>query len=516
MQRFAAVIACVSMACLSPTLRAQSPAPPVTQHAFSYCTVIDTPGHKVWASPVFEYEYLPDGTNQFSRTQDMATEFHALVGSLGGAGDKSCMLANGGQPELEAQRNESRALLTKRFMGLVRAHKWMDVTWTPKPWNPATAAAKPAAVNKYFYCIASDMAPDQRKTVAALVFEMSVDSSDPVAAYTQAEAYGQEFTRDVAATHGLAHTHPNCFFKDTRAEAEKALHDYRKMFSGFNLRFTDVTWRPTQESAATPPAAAAPAAPTAAEPGAAPVQGTLGIKVGEVSPTLALALGMDRARGALVVEVLKDRPAEAAGLKPMDVVLGINQQAVNQFTDLPVMISRLPAGTSVTLQLWRERAEHEVRVEWSGQPAAATAQTGTAIAPSMDTPATATAAPAAVVSKYCHVFLQFVSKPGGVHSRVWEDRDSDGSEAAMTATLAAFTAHMHQQQPKVWHEFSGHSPKCDMNLGYCYNTVVRHFGGKSQIAGQFCKSTREEAEADWARLTQNSPEMEIVAWPEAS
>ncbi len=346
MQRFAAAVACMFIGCLSPTLRAQAPAPPVTQHAFTYCSVTDTAGHKVWASPVFEYEYAPANAGQFSRTEDMATEFHTFIGSMGGAGDKACQVASGGRAELEALRNESRTILTKRFMGMIRAHKWMDVAWTPKPWNPATAAAKPATVTKYFYCYASDMAPDQRKTVAALVFEMSVDGSSPMAAYTQAEAYGKEFTRDVAAAHGLAQAYPTCYFKDTRAEAEKALHDYRKLFSGFNLRFTDVTWRPTQEpaaapSAAAPPAVTPPAAP-AAEPSLAPVQGKLGIKVGEVSPALALALGMDRARGALVVETLKGSPAEAAGIKPMDVVLGINQQAVNQFTDLPPMAQSSP------------------------------------------------------------------------------------------------------------------------------------------------------------------------------
>jgi len=514
MQRFAAAVACVFMVCLSPTLRAQSPTPPVTQHAFSYCSVTDTANHKVWASPVFEYEYDPANVGQSSRTQDMATEFHALVGSMGGAGDKDCVLAKGGQSEIEAHRNEIRAIMTRRFMGIVSTHKWMDVPWTPKPWNPATAAAKPAVITKYFYCYASDMAPDQRKTVAALVFEMSVDGSNPIAAYTQAEAYGKQFTRDVAAAHGLAQAYPTCYFKDTRAEAEKALHDYRKLFSGFNLRFTDVTWRPTQESAA-PPAVMPPAAP-AAEPSLAPLQGKLGIKVGEVSPTLALALGMDRARGALVVETLKGSPAEAAGIKPMDVVLGINQQAVNQFADLPPMANRLPAGTPVTLQLWRERAEHELRIELPGQAAAVILQTGTTIAPSTDITAASTAAPAAGVSKYCHVFMQFVSKPGGVHSKVWENRDSDGSEAAMISTLAAFTAHMHRQQPKVWQDFASRAPRCDLNLGYCYSMLVRHFGGGSQIAGQFCKSTREEAEADWARLTQNSPEMEIAAWPEES
>lgn len=85
----------------------------------------------------------------------------------------------------------------------------------------------------------------------------------------------------------------------------------------------------------------------------------------------------------------------------------------------------------------------------------------------------------------------------------------------MLATLAAFTAYMHQQQPNVWHEFTKPPPQCDMNIGYCYNMVVRHFGGTSQIAAQFCKSTREEAEADWARIAQNSPGMEIVDWPVA-
>ncbi len=511
MQRFAVVVACVFMVYLSPILRAQSAAPPMTRHAFSYCSVTDTASHKVWASPVFEYEYLPDGSSQFIRTQDLATEFHAFIGSMGGAGDKTCLVANGGQAEIEAFRNESRATLTQRFMGIVRAHKWMDVAWAPKPWSPATEATKPATVNKYFYCYATDTDPDKRATVAALVFERSVDGSDPIAVYTQAEAYGKEFARDVAAPHGLAQGQPSCYFKDTRAEAEKALHDYRKLFSGFNLRFTDVTWLPTQEPAATPPAITTPAA----ESGTPPAIGTPGIEVGEVSPALAQALGMDRARGALVVTVEKGHPADAAGIKPMDVVLGVNRQAVNQFTDLPVLVGRLPAGTPYALQLWRERAEHEVRVV-PGQPAAVTAQTGAAIAPSMDARATGTTAPATRVGKYCYVFLQFVSKPGGVHSKVWENRDSDGSEAAMMTTLAAFTAHMHQQQPEVWHEFAGHRQQCDMNLGYCYASVVRRFGGTSQIAGQFCKSTLKEAEADWDQMNQNSPGMQIIAWPVAS
>lgn len=108
--------------------------------------------------------------------------------------------------------------------------------------------------------------------------------------------------------------------------------------------------------------------------------------------------------------------------------------------------------------------------------------------------------------------MQFVGRPGGVRSKVWENSGSDGSQAAMTATLTAFAAHMRQLQPKTWHEFTASRAQCDMNLGYCYTSAVRHFG-RSQIAGQFCKTTREEAETTWARLTEQVQSMEIIPWP---
>ena len=200
---------------------------------------------------------------------------------------------------------------------------------------------------------------------------------------------------------------------------------------------------------------------------------------------------MDSARGALVIEVQPGSPAMAAGLKPMDVVLGINEQAVDKSTDLPVISSRLPAGKPASLRVWRERAEIEVRVDIAGQPVAA-----------------------AESRKYCHAFIQFVGKPGGVRSKVWENSGSDGSQDAMTATLATFVVHMRQQQPKTWHDFTASPIQCDMNSGFCYASTLRHFG-TSQLAGQFCKTTREEAETEWTGLVARDPMMEVIAWPAA-
>jgi hypothetical protein len=496
MQRIAAAV-CLLAGVLSLSTRAQTPPPPTTQNGFSFCTIHDTAGHTVWASPVFEVEH-PSGDGG-SRTSEMATDFHTFVGGMGGAGDKECASVTGDRAAVEASRNEQRSILTQRFMGVVRTNKWVDVVWAPKPWTPALMA-KPAVVSKHFYCYGTDT--DQPRTlassVASPVFEMSMDGKDPSAPYTLAEEYNKEFTRYVVDVHGLTQANPSCYFKDTRAEADKALRDYRKMFSGFNMKFADVAWRPTAGAVA-PAVAPAPIAPpsaagstTTATPVAA-ARVPIGVRVAEVTPVLALGLGMDRPRGALVIEVLGGGPAMAAGVKPMDVVLSIDGHAVNLFSDLPVISSRLQAGKRASLRVWRDRAEQEVMVDIAG-PAAPIAQAGN--------------------RKHCHAFMQFVGKPGGVRSKVWENSGSDGSQAAMAATLTAFAAHMRRLQPETWHEFSASPVQCDMNSGFCYASALRHFG-TSQLAGQFCKATREEADAEWALLAERDRTIEIVPWPAA-
>ena len=520
MQRIAVAVAVLLLAVfVSPLGRAQSATPPATQKGFSYCTVHDVSGHKLWASPVFEVEYASD--DPLSRILEMATDFHTFVGSMGGAGDKQCSYAVADRAAVEASRDEQRSILTQRFMGMVRLNKWMDVAWTPKPWTPALMV-KPAVLSKYFYCYGTDT--DVRASVASPVFEMSVDGADPMAPYAQADAYGRQFARDVAVARGLNNASPSCYFKDTYAEADKALRDYRKMFSRIDLKFTDVAWRPTGESIAPPVASASVTPPSITEstppstPQSTPVaepRASLGVKIAEVTPALALGLGMDKARGALVIEVLQGSPAMAAGLRPMDVVLSINEQAVNLYSDLPVISSRLPAGKQASLRILRARAERLVLVDIAGSLAAAAQEGG--VAALTDTSSSATLVPPVPTvgsRKFCHVFIQYVGKPGGVRTKVWENIGSDGSQTAMTTTLTAFAAHMRQLQPKTWHDFSAAPLQCFKDSGFCTATSLRHFG-TSQLAGQFCEATREEAEAGWARLSKGDSGVEIIAWPAA-
>jgi S1-C subfamily serine protease len=85
-------------------------------------------------------------------------------------------------------------------------------------------------------------------------------------------------------------------------------------------------------------------------------RGYLGMQLaGAFEPADALKLGLDRARGALVDTVYPETPAAAAGLRANDVVLRLDEVSVRDENHPINLISSLPAGHKVRLQVWRER-----------------------------------------------------------------------------------------------------------------------------------------------------------------
>jgi serine protease Do len=85
-------------------------------------------------------------------------------------------------------------------------------------------------------------------------------------------------------------------------------------------------------------------------------RGYLGLQVAQTfeAPD-AVRLGLDRAQGALVETVYPDTPAATAGLKSGDVVLQIDDVPIRNENHFINLISGLPAGQKVRLQVWRER-----------------------------------------------------------------------------------------------------------------------------------------------------------------
>jgi S1-C subfamily serine protease len=98
-------------------------------------------------------------------------------------------------------------------------------------------------------------------------------------------------------------------------------------------------------------------------------RGYLGMQLAQsFEPADALKLGLDRVQGAWVEAVYPGTPAAAAGLLVNDVVLAVDDTAIRNENHLINLVSTLPAGQKVRLQVWRERKVHALQAvvgDWS-------------------------------------------------------------------------------------------------------------------------------------------------------
>ncbi len=91
-------------------------------------------------------------------------------------------------------------------------------------------------------------------------------------------------------------------------------------------------------------------------------RGWLGIEFQPVTEELAASLGLESPGGALVASVLADGPAEKAGLRVGDVILGLDGEALQEPKDLPRLVAGARAGSRVALRVLRDGRERTVRV----------------------------------------------------------------------------------------------------------------------------------------------------------
>ncbi|HLU07307.1 MAG TPA: DegQ family serine endoprotease [Woeseiaceae bacterium] len=92
------------------------------------------------------------------------------------------------------------------------------------------------------------------------------------------------------------------------------------------------------------------------------VRGRIGVIVQDVNAQLAQSFGLDRPRGALVSGVEEGAPAAEAGLRPGDVILSLNDEPIERFTELGAAIAGMQPGTVATVGVWRDREEREIDV----------------------------------------------------------------------------------------------------------------------------------------------------------
>jgi serine protease Do len=83
----------------------------------------------------------------------------------------------------------------------------------------------------------------------------------------------------------------------------------------------------------------------------------------EVDQKLALWLGIDTPRGALVSSVEDGGPAAKAGLEAGDVILEFDGRPIASASELPVAVARTAPGKKVELKVWRKNAEQSIDVK---------------------------------------------------------------------------------------------------------------------------------------------------------
>jgi len=103
-------------------------------------------------------------------------------------------------------------------------------------------------------------------------------------------------------------------------------------------------------------------------------RGYLGVNIQAITPELAKSLSLKDKKGALVADVTKGSPAEAAGIRRGDVIAKFDGRDVSEMHNLPPLVAATPIDKEVPITIIREGTQQTLRVKvgrMPGEPAEA-------------------------------------------------------------------------------------------------------------------------------------------------
>jgi len=98
------------------------------------------------------------------------------------------------------------------------------------------------------------------------------------------------------------------------------------------------------------------------------VRGWLGVSMQDLTPELAESFGLKKAGGALIAGVLKNGPADDAGIKPGDVLVAVNGKPVFNSSEMLNMVASLAPGKSAALTILRNGGQQDIQVRIGKRP----------------------------------------------------------------------------------------------------------------------------------------------------
>lgn len=97
-------------------------------------------------------------------------------------------------------------------------------------------------------------------------------------------------------------------------------------------------------------------------------QGYIGIQPFPMSPQLASRLGWSGDGGVIVQAVLRNGPADQAGLQSGDVIYELNGEPIKSVEDLMTFIEQIPAGKTFNATVWRQGKTMHIKITTTARP----------------------------------------------------------------------------------------------------------------------------------------------------
>lgn len=97
-------------------------------------------------------------------------------------------------------------------------------------------------------------------------------------------------------------------------------------------------------------------------------RGWIGTGVQELTPELAESFRTGNTEGVLVTEVIRNSPAEQAGIKTGDIVMAIDDKAINGWSNMLETVSNITPGKVITVKLMRNGAVVSLPVKVGKRP----------------------------------------------------------------------------------------------------------------------------------------------------
>ena len=97
-------------------------------------------------------------------------------------------------------------------------------------------------------------------------------------------------------------------------------------------------------------------------------RGFIGVQIAPLTEEFAKELGLEKPEGALVGSVEQGGPADKAGVRERDVIIGVNKTKIEDFKQLLDVVSKTDIGKTIKITVWRNKKKINLWVTVTERP----------------------------------------------------------------------------------------------------------------------------------------------------